>query len=91
MQRPLANSEIDRYNGKCLYVLDCTAFSCYKKENEQSCGQDTSFSTSVTLGDYPLLLVVKKTFWGRGSCVISCISIYVFGGRYESFQSFGLT
>ncbi len=52
--------------------------------------QDASFSTSASLGYYPLLLVVKKTFGGRGSCVISYEYVYVSEGRYDSFLSFGL-
>ncbi len=32
----------------------------------------------------------NETFWGRGSCVISCMSIYVSEGRYDSFLLFGL-
>ncbi len=43
-----------------------------------------SFSTSATLDDYPLLLVMKKTFWGKGSFVISYehICILSFGLMY---------
>ncbi len=49
-----------------------------RKRLNSLAAQDTSFSTSASLGYYPLLLVVKKTFWGRGSCVISYEYIYMY-------------
>ncbi len=66
------------------------AFIFIKKRLNSLAVQDTSFSTSVTLVYYLLLLFMKNTFWGWGSHVTSCISIYVSGGWYDSFLSFGL-
>ncbi len=80
-----------RYHGKHLDALDCTAFSCHKEETEQSSGARCVFFYFSNTGlSNPLLLVVKKTFGGKGSCVIFSMSIYVFEGQYDSFPSFGL-
>ncbi len=74
---------------------DCSSqivqlFLFIKKRLNSFAGQDMSFSTSVTLGVLPIVTFREKDFGGRGSCVTSCMSIYVSGGRYGSFLSFGL-
>ncbi len=40
--------------------------------------QETSFSTSATLGLLPIVAFREKDFGGRGSCVASGIEIHMF-------------
>ncbi len=62
-----------------------------KTSVENSSAQWAIFYFSNTVCTTHCYFSWKNVWRGRGSCVTSCMSMYVFGGKYNWFLSFGLT
>ncbi len=77
----IPNCKINRCLGKCLIVIE-------KRLNSLAV-QDTSFSTSVTLGLLPIVTCCEKDFLG-GAVWHLAWDIFVLGDWYDTFLSFGL-
>ncbi len=70
------NDEISRKASCCLRLYSLVLV--IGKRLKSLAAQDASFSTSASLGYYPLLFVVKKTFLGGEGAVWYPMSMYMY-------------
>ncbi len=78
---------------KLLVILDCTAFSFHQEEIKQSCCaiHICFYFCNTERPVLPIVIFCENDLLEGEGAVTTCMSIYVFGGQYDSFLSFGLT